>query len=77
MLLQAGRGPNAVDVVGKLARILCRSARAIKCDLRHSPERLPPALQVPGTKLHRLRQEVVEVWFASQPCAASTEAKRR
>lgn len=63
--------------VDEMARILGRSLRAIKRDVRHNPEKIPPRLQLPGTRLLRWRQEVVEEWLTSQPSATGTEAHRR
>jgi predicted DNA-binding transcriptional regulator AlpA len=64
--------PSLLEV-DDLARILGRSVRAIKRDVRHDPERLPPRLQLPGTKLLRWRQEDVEEWLLGLPL---TRARR-
>lgn len=74
---QEALSPSTLLEVDELARVLGRTVRAVKRDVRHNPERLPLRLQLPGTKLLRWCQEVVEFWLTSELCAASTEAKRR
>lgn len=48
-----------------VARLLGRSPKTLKSDLRRNPQAVPPRIHMPGTRLLRWREADVEAWLST------------
>jgi predicted DNA-binding transcriptional regulator AlpA len=56
---------NYLDI-DELAELLAVRPETIRRNLKHNPERVPPRMHLPGTKMLRWREHEVKLWLDEQ-----------